>query len=112
MADGSFITAHPWDGGYETKNGRIVRIWGTIRPAELTEQIDKHITWPVTITTGKLAFIASWGVLQADLTQVNRGAQTILTCGLPDYEGVDITFHNLNLPLAGRYAAWELNITY
>lgn len=103
---------HAQNGGYETKDGKVSRVWGLLKPTELVDRVDKHITWPVTITSGSLVFTASAGVLSTDLSDAYRGAQTILTCGLPDYEGVDVTFHNLTNTLAGRYAAWELNITY
>ncbi|EMC8351552.1 phage tail protein [Escherichia coli] len=110
FSDGIF--SHEQSGGYEVKNGRITRVWGLIKPSDLTEQVDMRITWPVPVTSGALVFVASPGVLSQSLSATNRTAKTILTCGLPDFTGVDITFHNLNLPLAGRYAAWELSIAH
>lgn len=110
FSDGIF--SHEQSGGYEVKNGRITRVWGLIKPSDLTEQVDMRITWPVPVTSGALVFVASPGVLSQSLSATNRTAKTILTCGLPDFTGVDITFHNLNLPLAGRYAAWELSVAY
>lgn len=110
FSDGIF--SHEQSGGYEVKNGRITRVWGLIKPSDLTEQVDMRITWPVPVTSGALVFVASPGVLSQSLSANNRTAKTILTCGLPDFTGVDITFHNLNLPLAGRYAAWELSIAH
>lgn len=110
FSDGIF--SHEQSGGYEVKNGRITRVWGLIKPSDLTEQVDMRITWPVPVTSGALVFVASPGVLSQGLSATNRTAKTILTCGLPDFTGVDITFHNLNLPLAGRYAAWELSVAH
>lgn len=110
FSDGIF--SHEQSGGYEVKNGRITRVWGLIKPSDLTEQVDMRITWPVPVTSGALVFVASPGVLSQSLSATNRTAKTILTYGLPDFTGVDITFHNLNLPLAGRYAAWELSIAH
>lgn len=110
FSDGIF--SHEQSGGYEVKNGRITRVWGLIKPSDLTEQVHMRITWPVPVTSGALVFVASPGVLSQSLSATNRTAKTILTCGLPDFTGVDITFHNLNLPLAGRYAAWELSIAH
>ncbi|HCG2926686.1 TPA: SGNH/GDSL hydrolase family protein [Escherichia coli] len=110
FSDGIF--SHEQSGGYEVKNGRIIRIWGLIKPSDLIEQVDLRITWPVPVSSGALVFTASPGVLSQSLTATNRTAKTILTCGLPDFNGVDVTFHNLNLPLAGRYAAWELLIVH
>lgn len=110
FSDGIF--SHEQSGGYEVKNGRITRVWGLIKPSDLTEQVDMRITWPVPVSSGALVFTASPGVLSRSLTATNRTAKTILTCGLPDFDGVDVTFHNLNLPLAGRYAAWELLIVH
>lgn len=109
---GVYRFTHDQSGGYEVVDGKIVRVWGVLKPSETADQIDKHITWPVPITAGTLTFMATPGVLQTELTTTNRGARTLLTCGLPDFEGVDVTFHNLSLPLAGRYAAWELTIVY
>jgi len=110
QADGIFT--HSQSGGYEVKNGKIVRVWGRKLAETVGSRVDSHITWPVDLSGGVYVLTVSAGVNAIDIDPSMRAAQTLVNTSTPTSEGVDITWHCLTDNTLGRFADWNLLVAY
>lgn len=106
------IFTHGQNGGYEIKNGKIVRVWGRKLAETVGARVDAHITWPVGVPGAGYVLTVSGGVNAADLDPSMRTAQTLINISTPTSEGVDITWHCLTDDTLGRFADWTLTLVY
>ena len=111
QVDGIF--SHNQGGGYEVRNGKIIRMWGRKLAPSVGAQVDSSVTWPVDVS-GALSYsmVVSGGINSPTLDATLRSSQTIITVGTPTGIGFDITWHCPVQSSLGRYVDWKLDIVW
>lgn len=98
------------------KGGQIVAMGGRVTLGSTGAQVDSNVTWPVSLDgfgVTSMRLTHSSGVAATDLDAAGaRGAQTIVTFGLPSVFGVECTVHSLTETGLGRFFDWRLDVGY
>jgi len=111
QVDGVF--SHNQGGGYEVRNGKIIRMWGRKLAPSVGAQVDSSVTWPVDVSgAAGYSMTVSGGINSQTLDATLRSSQTIITVGTPTATGFDITWHCPAQVSLGRYADWKLDIVW